>query len=92
MPTTHAEPAISERLARLDWNTIHESLREHGYAVTPAVLTPSECETMVRMYVSSQHFRSHIVMERYRFGRGDYKYFDYPLPAIVQELREQSYP
>jgi hypothetical protein len=86
MPTTHAEPAISERLARLDWNTIHESLREHGYAVTPAVLTPSECETMVRMYVSSQHFRSHIVMG------GDYKYFDYPLPAIVQELREQSYP
>jgi uncharacterized protein len=44
------------------------------------------------MYPSDQAFRSHIIMSRYRFGRGDYKYFDYPLPSIVQELRETSYP
>jgi len=44
------------------------------------------------MYGSEQPFRSHIVMSRYRFGRGDYKYFDYPLPDVVQQLREQSYP
>jgi uncharacterized protein len=44
------------------------------------------------MYGSEKVFRSHIIMSRYRFGRGDYKYFDYPLPEVVQELREHSYP
>lgn len=70
---------------------MHQSLRERAYALTPAVLTPAECAALAKLYACGQHFRSHIIMSRYRFGRGDYKYFDYPLPATVQELREQSY-
>src|SRR5713101_6820164 len=84
--------SISKRLADLDWATIRQSLWDFGYALTPAVLTKSECLKLVEMYASETKFRSHIIMSRYRFGRGDYKYFDYPLPAIVQHLREHSYP
>jgi len=83
---------IPQRLADLDWAAIRESLWQQGYALTPAFLTPSECTALVNLYSSEEPFRSHIIMSRYRFGRGDYKYFDYPLPAIVQQLREHSYP
>jgi hypothetical protein len=82
---------IAEKLANLDWTAIHESLQEVGYALTPPLLTDTECAALVSLYPSEELFRSHIVMSRYRFGRGDYKYFDYPLPDIVQALREHSY-
>jgi uncharacterized protein len=83
---------IAKRLGALDWAAIRSSLWEHGYALTPAILTPDECATLIEMYSTQSAFRSHIIMARYRFGRGDYKYFDYPLPPIVQDLREHSYP
>lgn len=84
-------PAISQRLASLDWPAIRESLAQYGHALTPSILTPSECVELVNLYSSETLFRSHIIMSRYRFGRGDYKYFEYPLPSIVQQLRENSY-
>jgi len=84
-------PSISKRLAGLDWTAIRQSLWEFGYALTPAVLTKTECLDLAEMYSSATKFRSHIIMSRYRFGRGDYKYFEYPLPPVVQELREHSY-
>jgi uncharacterized protein len=83
---------VPQRLAELDWTSIRESLWQNGYALTPALLMPAECAGLVSLYHSEEPFRSHIIMSRYRFGRGDYKYFDYPLPAIVQDLREHSYP
>jgi hypothetical protein len=83
---------ISQRLASLDWTVIRESLDQRGYALTPTLLTPFECADLANLYPSEKAFRSHIIMSHYRFGRGDYKYFDYPLPAIVQDLREHSYP
>jgi len=83
---------IVQRLAGLDWTIFRHSLWEHGYCLTPPVLTAPECAALAEKYSSDQGFRSHIIMSRYRFGRGDYKYFDYPLPAIVQQLREYSYP
>jgi hypothetical protein len=86
------DTGIAQRLASLDWTAIRESLGQHGYALTPALLTASECAHLVSLYRSEEPFRSHIIMSRYRFGRGDYKYFDYPLPTIVQILREHSYP
>ncbi len=82
---------ISTRLNQLDWQALGNSLAQFGYALTPAVLTKTECRNLIDLYSSDHAFRSHIVMARYRFGHGDYKYFDYPLPPIVQELREQSY-
>lgn len=85
-------PKIADRLAAIDWSALHTSLWEQGYALGPAILSADECAALVNMYSSESAFRSHIVMARYRFGRGDYKYFNYPLPPIVQELREHSYP
>ena len=83
---------IAQRLEKFDWHLIQQSLRDYGYAVTPALLNERECSDLVEAYSSNKAFRSHIIMSRYRFGRGDYKYFDYPLPPIVQELRQKSYP
>src|SRR5437868_15170797 len=82
---------ITKRLEKFDWPSIQQSLRDYGYALTPALLTEPGCAVLIDMYPSEKAFRSHIIMSRYRFGRGDYKYLDYPLPAIVQELRETSY-
>jgi uncharacterized protein len=83
---------IYRRIEALDWHSIADSLWNLGYALTGPILTPQECAGLIRLYPSDDHFRSHIIMSRYRFGRGDYKYFKYPLPSIVQELREATYP
>jgi uncharacterized protein len=91
MPRATVEPGISDRLAQLDWETMNTSLGEFGYALTPAFLTPEECAMLISLYSSTSAFRSHIIMARYRFGRGDYKYFEYPLPPLVHQLREHSY-
>ena len=84
--------SIAERLAKLDWDAIRASLNDRGLAFTAPILTRQECEELVQLYPQDQLFRSHIIMSRYRFGRGDYKYFKYPLPSIVQDLRTTSYP
>jgi uncharacterized protein len=84
--------SISERIENLDWAAITESLWGLGYALIGPILTAEECAGLVKLYFSEEHFRGHIIMARYRFGRGDYKYFAYPLPALVQQLRESTYP
>jgi uncharacterized protein len=78
-------------LANLNWNEIEASLWQYGYAKLPPLLTADECAALVALYPRRQLFRSRIEMARYRFGVGDYQYFDYPLPEIVRELRECSY-
>src|SRR5678815_4437290 len=83
---------IAARLADLDWTAMERSLWEHGYARTPAVLTPDECAEIVAMYGDETRFRSTVDMGRYRFGEGEYKYFAAPLPPLVQALREHAYP
>src|SRR5215831_8225657 len=88
-----SEPqSIEERVYSLDWNAARDSLFQRGYAVTPQILSPGECASLAAMYGDEKLFRSHIVMERYRFGAGDYKYFDNPLPEIVASLRTAAYP
>jgi hypothetical protein len=77
---------------RLDWVAISESLSSLGYALTGPLLTSAECAELIAFYSDDENFRSQVVMERYRFGKGDYKYFRYPLPAVVQQLRESTYP
>jgi uncharacterized protein len=84
--------AIEERVDALDWEAAEESLRARGYAVTDEILTTEECTELVTMYSDEKRFRSHIVMERYRFGIGDYKYFENPLPQVVASLRTATYP
>ncbi len=80
------------KLDNLAWGAIEESLWQSGYAKLPAVLTAAECAELVALYPRQNLFRSRIEMARYRFGVGDYQYFDYPLPETVRELREHSYP
>jgi uncharacterized protein len=83
---------IETRIDALDWSALGHSLTACGYAVTPPILTPAECQAIVSLYPDASRFRSHIVMERHRFGVGDYKYFAHPLPEMVTSLRANSYP
>jgi hypothetical protein len=89
---TAATLSITQRIEALDWAAAEQSLSERGYAVTAAVLSPAECEFLVALYNDASRFRSHILMERYRFGIGDYKYFANPLPEMVADLRSSAYP
>lgn len=84
--------SIAARIEALDWTAAEQSLSERSYAVTAPVLSPAECDSLVALYNDDSRFRSHIVMERYRFGIGDYKYFANPLPEIVADLRSSAYP
>lgn len=83
---------IEQRLRRLDWEATERSLCALGYAKTPPVLLPDECEQLIALYPDDSRFRSHIDMARYRFGLGDYKYFANPLPPVVEALRTHAYP
>jgi uncharacterized protein len=87
-----ASRSIQERLARLPWEAIEGSLWEWGWASTPALLAPEECEALIRLYADERRFRSRIDMVRYRFGVGEYKYFADPLPPVVAALRAHAYP
>jgi hypothetical protein len=83
---------IRERVDALPWSEILSMLKERGFTVTPNLLSPEECVYLRGLYANADLFRSHIIMERLRFGVGDYKYFANPLPSIVYELRTHNYP
>ncbi|HEY3178553.1 MAG TPA: 2OG-Fe(II) oxygenase [Casimicrobiaceae bacterium] len=84
--------AVSERVTSIDWRQIAEDLDAQGNARIEHLLTPAECDALAKLYPVDDIFRSRIVMERHGFGRGQYKYFSYPLPDIVDELRTAIYP
>ncbi len=69
----------------------NEALDEQGYVVLPRLLDASTCRTLIASYGDEVRFRSRIVMARHNFGRGEYQYFAYPLPPVVQRLREALY-
>jgi uncharacterized protein len=87
-----AAPPIVARVAALDWARIAADLDACGCATTGAVLTPAECDALAASYQSGELFRSRVIMARHGFGRGEYKYFGYPLPAAIAALREAFYP
>jgi uncharacterized protein len=84
--------SIGERVSALDWPAIISGLDDHGCATTGPLLTTDECAALADSYGSDQQFRSRIIMARHGFGRGEYKYFTYPLPQVVAALREALYP
>lgn len=84
--------SVAERIGALEWSSAEESLAEYGYAVSAPILSPAECNTLAALFNDASRFRSHVVMERHRFGVGDYKYFADPLPELVAELRSSAYP
>lgn len=84
--------SVPERVAALDWTRIAAELDEHGYATTGTLLRDSECAALISSYDDPAAFRSTVVMARHGFGRGEYRYFAYPLPDTVQALRAAFYP
>jgi hypothetical protein len=83
---------IPDRLSRIIWERVEADLNEYGGAVLEQLLGPEECEALRAMYSDDAAFRSRVVMARHGFGRGEYKYFQYPLPGLVEELRTNLYP
>ena len=82
---------IADRVASLGWQEIIEDLNNQGCANASSVLTPGECRSLASMYEEDKHFRSRIIMARHGFGRGEYKYWTYPLPETVAALRAALY-
>ena len=83
---------ITARLQRIDPAGLESGLEAQGWAVLGHLLTSSECDDIVSLYANEAGFRSHVVMARHGFGRGEYRYFSYPLPPLVQRLRTVLYP
>jgi hypothetical protein len=71
---------------------IGQTLDSEGHALLPGLLTPKECRDVAALYPEEQHFRSRVVMARHGFGRGEYRYFSYPLPDLLGALRTAFYP
>lgn len=82
----------SAKLDTIDWYKVSENLNDTGYALLSNILAPEDCDQFINQYHAAQFYRKTIVMERYRFGLGEYKYFQYPLPDLIQNIRQSIYP
>ncbi|MGE7469823.1 2OG-Fe(II) oxygenase [Bosea sp. NPDC003192] len=87
-----ADKSAEARVATYDWGVLADELDGFGSAVLPKLLTLEECRAVAALYPDESHFRSHIVMARHGFGKGEYRYFRYPLPDLVGSLRTALYP
>jgi len=83
---------IEDRSLTLDWGRVEQDLDARGSAVLAGLLRPEECRALADLYPVDSVFRSRIVMGRHGFGRGEYKYFSYPLPDVIAALRTALYP
>lgn len=83
---------IQARVDAIDWAKVHAALDDQGWAVVPKLLTHAEAHSIARLYQQDEGFRSQVIMARHGFGRGQYKYFSYPLPPLIQALRTAAYP
>jgi uncharacterized protein len=90
--SSDAPAPLSGRIAALDWAAIAAALDAYGCATTGPLLTADECAALTARYDDEALFRSRIIMARHGFGRGEYKYFAYPLPDEVATLRSALYP
>jgi len=86
------ETAVRQRVAALDWDRVSEDLDAQGFAVVRGLLGAKDCRSVASLYPDDTRFRSYIVMARHGFGRGEYKYFSYPLPDLIASLRTEVYP
>ena len=83
--------SIGLRIENLDWTIGSANLDSKGYSLFESVLTDQECEILIENYESQDQYRKTIVMERYRFGQGEYKYLQYPLPDLIDTIRNVTY-
>jgi hypothetical protein len=84
--------SVSDRINGFDWESVPGRLDAEGNAVIRNLLLPEECRDIALLYPIDDLFRSRVVMTRHGFGRGEYKYFRYPLPDLIAELRTFVYP
>jgi hypothetical protein len=87
-----ANGSLERRIGNIDWSVAVKQLDERGYAIMKGLLRRPECDAIVSLYDDRDRFRSSVVMERHGFGRGEYRYFAYPLPVQVSDLRTALYP
>jgi hypothetical protein len=90
--TTAVSEEIADRIDALDWGRVSQDLDARGNAMLAGLLSPDECREVAALYPDDSLFRSRVVMARHGFGRGEYKYFSYPLPEIIAGLRTALYP
>ena len=83
---------IERRIDAIDWPRVSADLDAQGWAIVGGLLTADEADAIAGLYAQEEGFRSRVIMARHGFGRGEYKYFSYPLPATVQALRASAYP
>jgi hypothetical protein len=83
---------VAKRVDAIDWTRISNDLDAQGNAVIESLISPAECNALAALYPAEERFRSRVVMGRHGFGRGEYKYFSYPLPDVIARLRTTFYP
>jgi uncharacterized protein len=83
--------SLDRRVENYDWDAVGSDLDAFGSAVLEKLLTANECDRLASLYANDEHFRSHVNMARHGFGKGEYKYFKYPLPIVITELRTGLY-
>lgn len=83
---------VLSAVSQVNWQSVHHDLHQQGFVVVPNFLSERQCQQLINTFNDSGCFRKTVVMEKYRFGLGVYKYWQYPLPQLVQTLREHLYP
>ncbi|MGA7814212.1 2OG-Fe(II) oxygenase [Caballeronia sp.] len=83
---------MNARVSAINWHFVEEQLDRYGCATVSDLLTPRECDALVTRYSSDALYRSRVVMARHGFGRGEYKYYAYPLPELISTIRREVYP
>ncbi|UVC08675.1 2OG-Fe(II) oxygenase [Rhizobium sp. TH2] len=86
------DDTIEATVSKYDWTRLKSELDSYGCTVLESLLTDEECAQLAQLYKEPDLFRSHIVMAKYGFGRGEYRYFQYPLPQLIGRLRTSLYP
>jgi uncharacterized protein len=92
MSSASAASSAEIRVTAYDWDALAGDLDSYGCAVLPKLLSAEECRSIAELYPDESHFRSHIHMARHGFGKGEYRYFKYPLPELLGALRTALYP
>ena len=86
------EADVDARVQRIEASALDGDLEAQGWSVLPDLLSSAECDHVASLYGQDEGFRSRVVMARHGFGKGEYRYFSYPLPPLVQALRAALYP
>jgi hypothetical protein len=92
MARANRQVPVNSRMADIDWQRVPDDLDRYGCAKLERMLAPADCAALIALYAEDAQFRKRVVMAQHGFGRGEYKYFSYPLPPLVADLRARLYP